>query len=164
MKIALLNAVSGVGENEKGKKRKIKFKMKPTKFQIKFTKILFILLIPLLLTAVVLLGYELKNKAFLYKIIISTIFIIYILIFIFILILMLTKFKKDLELGIERPLMRVFNFSLFIFMVIAGLIDILISKTWRNFHILFLGIILLILNIILNKKYKERNRKQNLKY
>ncbi|MDP2672982.1 MAG: hypothetical protein Q8O84_04170 [Nanoarchaeota archaeon] len=131
--------------------------MKPTKLQTKIVKTLFILLIPLLLTASVLSSYELiKNEMPLHNTIISTIFIIYILGLVVLLILMLTKYKKDLEIGIERPFMKTFFIPLFVFMIIAGLIDILISKTWKNFYILFLGIMLLILNIIFDKKGRKR--------
>ena len=137
--------------------------MKPTKLQTKIVKILFILLIPLLLTAVVLLSYELiKNKISLYSTITSTIFMIYMVVFVVFLIFTLTKYRKDFNLGKEKPFMRTFATSLFIFMIIFGLIEILIFKTWRNVHILILGVVLLISDIILTKRIKNKTENKIL--
>ena len=126
---------------------------KETRF--KFIKSLIIFTIILLLTAVVFItNMLLKSEAFLYGNIITIIFIMFILGIVIFMVLSITKYKQSLiSSDSEIPYFITLTLSFFIFMIVYGLIDILVFRTFENVHLLIIGVVMLI-NLILIKKRK----------
>ncbi len=136
-------------------------KMKQTKFQTRITKIAIGIVIPLLLVGTIFLIDDLiKSDKNWYKMIILAIWVIYILIFDFFLISVLVKNEIEILNDSRNKMMHIFSVSMFSFMIIIGIIDVLIFKTLKNIHLLFIGLMLLI-NVIILRKREMKNKNGN---